>query len=127
MDQYSKNAEFLKREMSELKNRYYIVDQEKRCDNCGTSIFKDVFYYFPCGHAFLKRCLKDMLKREGQVEKLEKIEYFENGIKDILKRAEQRATSRNESVSSKSAYLKKLDNLTPDETKLLQDFYVASV
>lgn len=126
MDQYSKNAEFLKKEMSELKNRYYIVDQEKRCDNCGTSIFKDVFYYFPCGHAFLKRCLKDMLKREGQVEKLEKIEYFENGIKDILKRAEQRANSRNESLSSKSAYLKKLDNLTPDETKLLQDFYVAS-
>lgn len=123
MNQYSKNAEFLKKEMSELRNRYYIIDQEKKCDNCGSSIFKDVFYYFPCGHAFLKKCLKDMLRREGLVEKLEKIEYFENGIKDTMKKAEARASARNETLSNKSPYLKKLENLTQDETKLLNDLY----
>lgn len=124
MDQYSKNAEFLKKEMSELRNRYYIIDQDKRCDNCGSSIFKDVFYYFPCGHAFLKKCLKDMLKKEGQLEKLEVIGYYENGIKELMSKADSRAMNRNEGPANKSAYLKKLDNLTQDETKLLNELYV---
>ena len=127
MEQYSKNAEFLKKEMSELRNRYYIIDQDKHCDSCGSSIFKDVFYYFPCGHAFLKKCLKDILRREGLVEKLEQIESYENGIKDILKKAEQRGTMKNEPLNSKSPYLKKLENLTPQETKLLNELYVITI
>ena len=114
----------MKKELSEQKNRYYIVDKEKKCDNCGSSILKDVFYYFPCGHAFLKRCLKDMLRKEGQIEKIEKIDYYENGIREIMKKAEQRASARNEVLTSKSPYLKKLENLTQDETKLLNDLYV---
>lgn len=125
MDQYSKNAEFLKKEMSELRNRYYIIDQDKRCDNCASSIFKDIFYYFPCGHAFLKKCLKDMLRKERQNEKLEMISYYENGIKEMMAKADQRANmSKNDTAASKSAYLKKLDNLTQEETKLLNDLYV---
>lgn len=124
MDQYSKNAEFLKKEMSELRNRYYIIDQDKKCDYSGESIFKEVFYYFPCGHAFLKKCLKEMLKKENQEEKLHKIEYYENGINDTLRKAEQRAASKNEGGNSKAPYLKKLENLTQDETKLLNDLYV---
>lgn len=65
-----------------------------------------------------------MLRKEGLFEKLEKIDYYENGIKEILRKAEQRAGSRNESLNSKSPYLKKLENLTQDETKLLNELYV---
>lgn len=125
MDQYSKNAEFLKKEMSELRNRYYIIDQDKRCDNCGSSIFKDVFYYFPCGHAFLKKCLKDMLVKEGMDEKLTLITFYEDAIKQLMSLADQRAMSRNEGPANKTAYLKKLDNLTQNETKTLNDYYVS--
>ena len=44
-------------------------------------------------------------------------------IKDTMKKAEARASARNETLSNKSPYLKKLENLTQDETKLLNDLY----
>lgn len=124
MNQYSKNAEFLKKEMSELRNRYHILEQEKTCDSCGSSIFKDVFYYFPCGHAFLKRCLKEMLAKENMEQRLGKISILEDSIKEIMKKADARAASRNEQLTNKSPYLRKLENLTPEETKMLHEFYV---
>ena len=66
-----------------------------------------------------------MLKKECQYEKLEMISYYENGIKEMMSKADQRATGRSDGAASKSAYLKKLDNLTQEETKLLNDLYVS--
>lgn len=81
MKKYSDNAEFLKKEMFDLKNRYYIVNHDKVCDYCGEPIFNHVFYYFPCGHAFHEKCLKKMIRDERKEEVIMQIEDIEEKLK----------------------------------------------
>lgn len=120
MNQTSKNLEFLKKEVSELRNRYFIIDQDKKCEFCGSSIFTDVFYYFPCGHAYLKRCMRELLKKEGQEEKLAKLEYFENGIRDIVLRRTERSRQGADSPNKGSSLRNQ-----QDELQTLNDLYVS--
>lgn len=124
MQVYVENADFLKKENTELRSKYYILDQEKKCDNCGTAVTKDVFYLFPCGHAFLKKCLKELIKREGLEERHRKLEYFENAIKDLLKKAENRTAGRPEGGSARTTSLRRHGELSQEESHLIEEYSV---
>lgn len=123
MQVYVENADLLKKENTELRSKYYIMDQEKKCDNCGTSVLKDVFYLFPCGHAFLKKCLKELIKREGLEERHLKLDYFENAIKDLIKKADGRTAGKPEG-SARNTSLRRHGELTQEESHLIEEFSV---
>ncbi len=124
MQVYVDNGDFLKKENTELRSKYYILDQEKKCDNCGTSVLKEAFYLFPCGHAFLKKCLKELIKREGLEERHLKLEYFENAVKDLLKKAESRPAGRPEGGSARTTSLRRHSELSQEESRLIEEFSV---
>ena len=54
MEGYSLNAEQLKNELRNLKNKYLVINSNQKCDECYKSIFQEEFYIFPCMHGFHK-------------------------------------------------------------------------
>ena len=121
MEQHGDNTIFLKKEMTKLRSKYYILDQDKKCDNCGGSIFKDVFFYFPCGHAFLKNCLKDVIRRLEVPRKQIEIDMLESRIK----RAEQK---KNDSIGLRnSGGSQKHENTNLENPNLLNELYVITI
>ena len=94
MSKYSKNADFLKKEMFDLKNRYYIVSHDKECDFCKEPIFNSVFYYFPCSHSFHETCLQKMMQLEGEEEKYIRVKATEQDLKTFRDNARRQGSDQ---------------------------------
>lgn len=55
------SSEQVKDELREVKQRCIEMEGRKTCEFCNKSVMKEMFYLFPCSHAFHKRCLFDTL------------------------------------------------------------------
>jgi len=55
------SSEQVKEELREVKQRCIEMEGRKTCEFCNKSVLKEMFYLFPCQHAFHKRCLFDKL------------------------------------------------------------------
>lgn len=75
MEAYSKNAEQLKNELRNIKNKYIEIDTNKTCEECFQSMFFSEFYIFPCMHGFHKDCIMKKLKtsHDKKSQKFEEI------------------------------------------------------
>jgi len=54
MAAFDKNGEHLKNELRNLKNRYFEIRGDQKCEECMRGIFLEEFYVFPCGHCYHK-------------------------------------------------------------------------
>lgn len=54
MSAFDKNAEHLKGELRNLKNRFFEIRGDQKCEDCSRGIFTEEFYVFPCGHCYHK-------------------------------------------------------------------------
>jgi vacuolar protein sorting-associated protein 18 len=57
MDEATKSADNIRRDIKDLRNRNRFVPAPKRCDLCATPALTRAFYLFPCDHAFHVDCL----------------------------------------------------------------------
>lgn len=80
MTQYSKNAEFIKKEISDLRNRYMVIPHDKSCDNCSKNIYDSAFYLFPCTHAFHKKCAREILRKRGEDKLIQELDRLDRDI-----------------------------------------------
>ena len=89
MKGYSKNAEILKTELRNLKNRCFEIDSTKLCEECVQSVFSDEFYLFPCGHTYHKNCLLEVVRRifADDRNKLNQIEALNKKLQSIIQNA----------------------------------------
>jgi len=62
MDEATKSAESIKKDIADLKNRFVTVDANERCSSCSYPLFARQFYVFPCQHTFHADCLIGMVK-----------------------------------------------------------------
>lgn len=62
MDEATKSAESIKKDIADLKNRFVTVDANERCSSCSYPLFTRQFYVFPCQHTFHADCLIGMVR-----------------------------------------------------------------
>jgi len=62
MNDATKTAENIKRDMAELKNRFVTVEQDDKCATCELPLLTREFYVFPCQHTFHADCLIGQVK-----------------------------------------------------------------
>jgi len=57
MDEATSNAELIRADIRQLRNRSGFVGATQKCELCGTPVLTRQFYLFPCGHAMHADCL----------------------------------------------------------------------
>lgn len=57
MDEATRSAEAIKADISDLRNRFVVVDGAEKCASCGQQLLTRQFYVFPCQHTFHADCL----------------------------------------------------------------------
>ncbi|XP_039289671.1 vacuolar protein sorting-associated protein 18 homolog [Nilaparvata lugens] len=53
----TKSAEVLRKEIQEFRKRYDIIEPSDTCSSCGIQLLMRPFYFFPCSHRFHGDCL----------------------------------------------------------------------
>lgn len=57
MDEATRTAESIKKDISELRNRFVTIAAEETCSVCLQLLLTRQFYVFPCQHTFHADCL----------------------------------------------------------------------
>lgn len=57
MDEATRNAESIKKDIVGLKNRFVTLEAGERCSTCSYPLLIRQFYVFPCQHSFHADCL----------------------------------------------------------------------
>ncbi|KAF8761172.1 Pep3/Vps18/deep orange family [Rhizoctonia solani] len=66
MDGAMESAAAVSRDISQLKNRFVIIEQGERCTQCQAPLLLRQFYAFPCQHTFHADCLIGLSTKNGQ-------------------------------------------------------------
>ncbi len=62
------------------------MEGRKTCEFCNKSVMKEIFYLFPCTHAFHKRCLLDTLLSVYSIKdkhRAKRLEDYRNDDKQL--------------------------------------------
>jgi hypothetical protein len=57
MDEATRCAESIKKDIADLRNRFVTVQADERCSSCSYLLLARQFYVFPCQHSFHADCL----------------------------------------------------------------------
>ena len=57
MDEYTSNAETIRHDIRDLRNRSAVVSGYQSCEICLQPLLERAFYLFPCGHGMHADCL----------------------------------------------------------------------
>ncbi|GJQ72360.1 dor [Trypoxylus dichotomus] len=57
MDEATKSAELIRKEIQSFRNRYTVINHKDSCDICRKTLMVRPFYAFPCQHRFHNDCL----------------------------------------------------------------------
>jgi vacuolar protein sorting-associated protein 18 len=80
MDEATRSAEAIKRDIADLRNRFIVVDDGEKCESCGLQLLSRQFYVFPCQHAFHADCLITEVTRHLAPHILRRILHLQNQI-----------------------------------------------
>eukprot|EP00002_Diphylleia_rotans_P023649 TRINITY_DN4651_c0_g1_i3.p1 TRINITY_DN4651_c0_g1~~TRINITY_DN4651_c0_g1_i3.p1 ORF type:complete len:921 (+),score=186.87 TRINITY_DN4651_c0_g1_i3:58-2820(+) len=84
MDESTNNAEQIRQDIKDLRNRYGFIGANHKCDVCQTPILLRQFYLFPCQHVFHVDCMTreviphlSIVRRQRYQEILGKLQRYE--------------------------------------------------
>ncbi|KAJ2355403.1 tethering complex subunit [Coemansia sp. RSA 2618] len=89
MDEASRTAEAMQRDMSSLKNRFAILSTEEACQACGQPLWLRQFYVFPCQHSFHSDCLTRRVVGSCNRVQRRRIQELQAQIVDVTKQRRQ--------------------------------------
>ena len=61
MDDATRTAEAIQKDIVALKNRFITIDAGEQCSSCSNLLLTRQFYVFPCHHTFHADCLIGMV------------------------------------------------------------------
>ncbi|KAJ2156485.1 tethering complex subunit [Coemansia sp. RSA 552] len=85
MDEATRTAEAMQRDMSSLKNRFAILSTEETCQICGQPLWLRQFYIFPCQHSFHSDCLTRRVVSVCNRVQRRRIQELQNQIIEVTK------------------------------------------
>lgn len=86
MDDATKSAEFIRKDIKDLRNKSGFVQPIQRCGICDHFTLSREFYFFPCQHTFHADCLIDQMFLHMDT-------IQQNRVRELLQQIKQLATS----------------------------------
>ncbi|CAL4082298.1 unnamed protein product [Meganyctiphanes norvegica] len=83
MDDASKAAENIRKDIQKFKQKYSYVHAQDRCCECNYPLLTNPFYLFPCSHKFHQDCLFDAVTAYMSDAKLKKIQELKGKLLTI--------------------------------------------
>ncbi|TEB39011.1 DigA protein [Coprinellus micaceus] len=80
MDEATKTAEAIQKDIAALKNRFITIDAGEQCSSCSNLLLTRQFYVFPCHHTFHADCLIGMAKEYLPAHALRRIVLLQNQL-----------------------------------------------
>ena len=74
MARFADVTNMVRSEQQKLDKKFYIFEEDRKCDLCNNSIFSEQFYFFNCIHAFHQSCMIEKLKEYKMNEDVDTIE-----------------------------------------------------
>jgi len=135
MDEATRSAVMIRRDIKNLRNKYGFVSQNQMCDICGYPVLTRMFYLFPCLHVYHGDCLIKEVGSHLSSEKRAHISYLETeiGKEAMNKKNSLMDTVRSNEVANVTALAEKesrqseLDDIVASECLLCGDIMIQSV
>lgn len=67
MDDATKTAEAIQKDIAALRNRFITIDAGEQCSHCSNLLLTRQFYVFPCHHTFHADCLIGMVSAVSSI------------------------------------------------------------
>jgi len=80
MDEATRSAVLIRRDIKNLRNKYGFVSQNQLCDICGYPVLTRLFYLFPCLHVYHGDCLTKEVMSHFSDEKKRRVLFLEEEI-----------------------------------------------
>ncbi|ELU41557.1 DigA protein [Rhizoctonia solani AG-1 IA] len=97
MDGAMESAAAVSRDISQLKNRFVIIEQGERCTQCQAPLLLRQFYAFPCQHTFHADCLIGLAKESLSAVQLRRIVALQT---ELVKLASSQQTNGQPVISA---------------------------
>ncbi|CAE6482992.1 unnamed protein product [Rhizoctonia solani] len=97
MDGAMESAAAVSRDISQLKNRFVIIEQGERCTQCQAPLLLRQFYAFPCQHTFHADCLIGLAKESLSAVQLRRIVALQT---ELVKLASSQETNGQPVISA---------------------------
>ncbi|KAF8741427.1 Pep3/Vps18/deep orange family, partial [Rhizoctonia solani] len=97
MDGAMQSAAAVSRDISQLKNRFVIIEQGERCTQCQAPLLLRQFYAFPCQHTFHADCLIGLAKESLSAVQLRRIVALQT---ELVKLASSQQTNGQPVISA---------------------------
>ncbi|KAJ2574617.1 tethering complex subunit, partial [Coemansia sp. RSA 1804] len=89
MDESTRSAETMQRDMASIKNRFAILNADETCQTCGQPLWLRQFYTFPCQHSFHGDCLTRQVVGSCNRVQRRRIQELQSQNTDIAKQRRQ--------------------------------------
>ncbi|TFK36843.1 DigA protein [Crucibulum laeve] len=80
MDDATRTADAIKKDITALKNRFITIDAGEQCSHCSHLLLTRQFYVFPCHHTFHADCLIGLAKDYLPAHSLRRIITLQNEL-----------------------------------------------
>ncbi|KAJ2548447.1 tethering complex subunit [Coemansia sp. RSA 1933] len=89
MDESTRSAEAMQRDITNIKNRFAILNADEACQTCGQPLWLRQFYVFPCQHSFHSDCLTRQIVGSCNRVQRRRIHELQSQGSDIAKQRRQ--------------------------------------
>ncbi|XP_028399921.1 vacuolar protein sorting-associated protein 18 homolog [Dendronephthya gigantea] len=119
MREATESAENIRQDIHEMKNRYRVVEAEKKCVSCSFPLLTRAFYIFPCHHAFHADCLVDEVLPHLRGKQRAKLELIRKRLYQTGGDPSPRPGSRNRENDPRIAPEDSIEKLRADQDELV--------
>lgn len=124
MAQLSQVADSISTELSSIKDRGLVMENNQNCFYCKRSAFAAQFYLFPCGHAFHTDCVMENMEKHLDPQQLVAAHQLQAALRDIG----ESSTYEGQRLQMQRGLLREeLDGYIAAECPLCGDLMVKSV
>ncbi|KAI9343587.1 Pep3/Vps18/deep orange family-domain-containing protein [Obelidium mucronatum] len=122
MDEATRSAENIRRDIQNLRNRNVVIHITEQCSVCSLSLLTRQFMVFPCKHVFHSDCLTSVLLDKASSSR-------KSRLINLLKKMDQSGVKRGNKMSETelAALKEQHDNELSTECPLCNDIMIKSV
>eukprot|EP00298_Acanthocystis_sp_HF-20_P015685 c21227_g1_i1.p1 GENE.c21227_g1_i1~~c21227_g1_i1.p1 ORF type:complete len:976 (+),score=413.50 c21227_g1_i1:1749-4676(+) len=123
MDEATKNANQIRADINELRNRYTYLSPTQKCELSNQPVLGKTFYCFPCNHVFLQDCLIQEVLPHLTDEQRAEVHKIQHTLGQAEKREPEVALTPQETQQLKT----KLDDIVASECPLCGSIMISTI
>ncbi|XP_031837327.1 vacuolar protein sorting-associated protein 18 dor isoform X2 [Nomia melanderi] len=127
MQEATKAAELIRKDIQEFRTRCTFVHAKDTCDTCDVQLLLRPFYVFPCGHRFHSDCLVAALTPMLSMDQRTKLADLQRQLTALSNRPEDTTSISSVPLSKKDQIKADIDDLVASECLYCGELMIESI